>query len=347
MRGPIFKKEDFTLCKVPVPKGYPQSQTHCGVGYFEGKYYLTTSPYPVYKRSKLLIYFLSFIKKISFGHINMLHRGEDYENPCLYVEESRNKKGIPIEYKLLGNGPLMQKPIDKYGLGSYCSDPDLYIEEDNFYILNRTSFRKGRTGIPTSDYETTVHLISFKVKDNNVIDKSIINLWNDQDASPCITKYRDNYIYFSLLTNSYNDGSPCKALFLRTSKKIQSGWTDKISVSLKKGNYEPWHMSVFCFEGKLYSIISCIYSGSPHRCWTMLGEFNNDLTELIIYETPLTSFNSYRSSALVNEAGEFILYNTTINESIIGGHSVDGREIVMAHMPFSSLLRQLKVDTTK
>ena len=27
----IFRKDEFELCEVPVPEGYPQSQTHCGV----------------------------------------------------------------------------------------------------------------------------------------------------------------------------------------------------------------------------------------------------------------------------------------------------------------------------
>lgn len=66
----IFRKDEFELCEVPVPEGYPQSQTHCGVICVDGSYILSTSPYPVPKRSKWLVYIMAVLKKISFGIYN-------------------------------------------------------------------------------------------------------------------------------------------------------------------------------------------------------------------------------------------------------------------------------------
>ena len=70
----------------------------------------------------------------------------------------------------------------------------------------------------------------------------------------------------------------------------------------------------------------------------MLGEFNQDLSCLKIYQTPLTDYSSYRGAACVNKNGEFVLYNTTVHEKIAGSKSVDGRDVIMAHMQFDKLL---------
>lgn len=338
----VFKKRDFTLCKVPVPKGYPQSQTHVGVGIFDDVFYLTTSPFPTYKKSKPLIYVFAIIKKISLGYINLLRRGEDYENPCLYVENRRNEIGVPVEYKLVGKGPLMQKPNDKYGLGSYCSDPDLFIEKGIFNILNRSSVRRKLNGSPQEKYETDVYLIRGIVNNGvfNKIDK--ILLFSEQDASPCLFRYKERYVYFSLDTNSYNTGEKCKAIYRRESLSIEEGWSEKSELIIEKNGFEPWHMSIFQYNGHLFSILACVEIGKPGKCWTLLGEFSENLNLLKIYSSPLTDYNSYRSSAIVLENGTFVLYNSVVNERIKGGKSVDGREILVASTSFEELLKKLR-----
>ena len=82
--------------------------------------------------------------------------------------------------------------------------------------------------------------------------------------------------------------------------------------------------------------------GIGHRCWQMLGEFDDDLTYLKIYRTPLTDYASYRGAACVTDSGLFVLYSTTVHEKIKGSKSVDGRDVIMAKMPFNELLRMLK-----
>jgi hypothetical protein len=343
----IFKRSDFRLCDVPVPKGYPQSQTHAGIVLAKNKFYLTTSPFPLFIRNRYYIYFWALIKKITFGILgkSKLYRGEDYENPCFYIGIANENSLIPpTKFRLIKGCPLMQKPENKYGLGSYCSDPDIFFENDMFYILNRTSFRKSRTGVPAKDYETKVHIISLQIENDIILKKHISTLFYEQDASPCLTRYNNKYIYMSLCTNSYNDGQPCEALYLRKSDNIENGWSEKQKVNIKSKIFEPWHMSVFQHQGKLYSIISCIVKGIPNRCWTMLGEFSTDLSELVIYQKPLTDFVSYRSSAVILNNGQFVLYNTTVNEIINGGKSVDGREIIMTSCSFDKLLTDLKAN---
>lgn len=335
----IFNKLDFVLCKVPVPKGYPQSQTHAGIAMLGDKYILTTSPYPNPKYPKWKIYFYAAIRKLSFHKINLFYCGENFENPCVYIGENTC---IPTEFKLIQGCPLMNTPENKYGLGSYCSDPDIYVEDNHLFVINRTSIRKSETGVPSCDYETSVYLISFDIEDGEVRNKSISKLFNDQDASPCLSKIDGKYAFFSLDTNSYNTGEPCKALYMRTSSNLKDDWSAKKTIVLDKGKYEPWHMSLFQYEGKLYAIVACIEAGIAHRCWSMLGEFSEDLSHLKIYKTPLTDYKSYRSAAIVREDGEFILYNTTVHEKIEGGKSVDGREVIMAHMPFNELLKKLR-----
>lgn len=337
----VFHKEDFELCNVPVPKRYPQSQTHVGIGYYRGKYYMTTSPFPNPRRSKLQVYTNEIIRRITFGYVSFLYRGEDFENPCLYVEDKRDIFGIPISFKLVGKKPLMGKPIDKYGFGSYCSDPDLYINNELFHILNRTSVRKELVGNPKEIYETEIHLILGNVSSGSFSIKEIRTIFKGQDTSPCLIWFNEKYLYFYLNTNSYNDGSPCESLSIRESSDLMN-WSKTMNVSLNKGSYEPWHMSVFKYNNKLFSIIACVKSGVGHRCWQMLGEFNDSLTALKIYQTPLTDYQSYRGAAIVREDGEFILYSPTVREIIKGGKSVDGREIIMAHMPFDQLLRKVR-----
>lgn len=342
MNDPIFKRKDFTLCEVPVPKGYPQSQTHAGIGYHDGVFYLTTSPYPNPRRSRLVILICAIIKKITFGKISLLYKGEDFENPCLYIEEKRNQEGIPIVFKPIGNNPLMDKPLDKYGLGSYCSDPDLFIDNGILNVLNRTSIRKQLDGAPGDKYETQVNIICGSVHNGLFVNKRIVELFKEQDASPCLISYDGRYIYMSLETNSYNTGEECKGLFYRENLKLDQNWTKKCEVKVDKGLFEPWHMSLFKYKDCLYSIIACVRRGEKQRCWQLLGEFNSDLSRLFIYQTPLTDFKSYRGSAIVDEKGEMILYSTTVNERIRGSKSVDGRDVIMAHAPFEQVLELLK-----
>lgn len=43
-------------------------------------------------------------------------------------------------------------------MGSYCSDPDISYHDGLYYLINRTTIRKARTGDVDIDYDTKVHL---------------------------------------------------------------------------------------------------------------------------------------------------------------------------------------------
>ena len=279
---------------------------------------------------------------MSFGIIDVFFRGEDYENPCIYVGKSKDKGEIPTHFELIEGSPLMDKPLDIYGLGSYCSDPDLFVFRDNFIILNRNTFRKSETGIASEDYENQLYLIEGKVDNNRFITQRISYLFSDQDLSPCFSYYNGEYILLSLDTTSYNTGEICKSLNLRRSKNDFYSWGQKRVVNIDKGKYEPWHMSVFSYQDELYTVVACIKKGEPKRCWQILGKFDKELTSLKLFQTPLTDYISYRGSAVVREDGEFVFYNTTVFEKIRNGKSVDGREVIMAHMPFLELIEKLE-----
>ena len=335
----IFSREDFTLCNVPVPKGYPQSQTHCGIVYFGGRYFLTTSPYPNPNRSIWLRYFAAIIRKLSFKKINILYKGEDFENPMLYEAVQFTDYRIPFGFNIIEGSPLMHKPKDLYGAGSFCSDPDISIIDGKIFVLNRATVR-GNKKNGTKD-ETIVHLIKGTIEERRFKQEDIKRLFIEGYKSPCLTKIGMTYHYFCLDTNSYNDGTPCKTFIHRVSTDLIN-WSNLNPMQIIKGFFEPWHMSVFQYNGHLYSIVACVKKGENKRCWQLLGEFNEDITELKIYNTPLTDYKSYRGSALVDEKGMFVLYSTTVHEKIKGSKAVDGRDVIMAHMPFEQLLETLR-----
>lgn len=338
---PIFSKREFTLCHVPAPKGYPQSQTHAGVWHLGDSVLMTCSPYPNIKRKKWVEYLRIALRKASFGHLCRCIRGEFYENPCIYSSFDG------ITFNLMQSRPLMESPDAYYGLPAFNSDPDLFVDGVNVYVLNRCIFRTKLTpGRYRDEYMIRLYLIMglldegrFKYISTNLIKES-----SELSVSPCITKYNGKYILLQLYTNCYNDGENFEGLRYIESETIEglkdsSKWS---SIRVKSDNYIPWHMSVFLYKERLYAIVACVRRGQGHRCWQMLGEFNDELSELTIYQTPLTDYKSYRGSAYVNDKGVFYLYNTTVYERIKGSNSVDGRDVLMARIPFDELMKSLR-----
>lgn len=342
--SPILSREQFELCYVPVPKGYPQSQTHVGVSQLNGKVYLTSSPFPELKQSKILTYAKAIIRKCSNGILFRIVRAESYENPLLYV--SANEQGS--RFTLLQSKPLMEQPDPIFGYPAFNSDPDLYIEGDKAYILNRAIFRTKLTpGRFRDEYCIRIYLIegSLDAKRFNLHGINLINESDILSVSPCLIKYRDKYRYFELFTNCYNDGKSFDGLKFRTYdsinqlKKEYAQWE---TVCINESVYLPWHMSVFVHNGKLYSILACIKKGEPKYCYQLLGEFSSGLEKLTIYGKPLTDYNSYRGHGYVDDTGYFHLYTTTVREKIHNGKSVDGREILTASMNFDELLKKIR-----
>ena len=345
----FFKKEDFKLCYVPVPKGYPQSQTHSGVSLYKGKYYLTTSPYPSYSETRYKRYFKKILRKLSFDILFPLTRAEAYENPCLYVQDIGN--GIPTAFKLMQQRALMDTPENYYNLPAFNSDPDIFIEEGKIHVLNRPVYRtKLCPGEALNRYEIRLYMISGEIDEERFKLERIFRIASSETRvliSPCFFKYNTEYYILELETNAANDGCSFDGLYKISSKQIDglkdNNMWEKIELSSPK-DILPWHISVFKYNGILYAIITCIKKGEKQHYWQMLGEFNKDLSCLKIFSMPLTDYNSYRGSAVVNDKGEFVLYSTTVQERIVGGKSVDGREVIMAHAPFEDVIEKIKLN---
>lgn len=345
MTRPIFRREDFYLCDVPVPSGYPQSQTHSGIALYEGRYYLTTSPYPVVKYPKFVKYLRIGIRKLTMGLLFKPIIGESYENPCLYVGDS-DGFGFPSKFKPMTSRPLMQTPERYYGLPAFNSDPDIFIEDGMFYILNRSVFRTRKLA---RGYEsvTNIYLIRGYTEGNRFkqISNRLIKEWYKPYASPCLTKFQNEYIFTYLDTDSAIDGETFNGLYFEKMNRIEEIHEKKEVhiIEVESGNLLPWHMSLFQHDGKLYTIIACVERGDRERkIWQMLGEFSDDLSRLKVYPRPLTDFNSYRGAAYVTEDGIFGLYSTTVHERIPGSKSVDGRDVVLASIRFAELLKEIR-----
>ena len=346
---PLFKKTDFQLCQVPVPSGYPQSQTHSGVALYEGKYYLTVSPYPSHQEKLYKVLIKTIMRKLSCDRLFPVVRSESYENPCLYIQSEDG--GIPTHFKLMQQHPLMDTPDDYYGLPAFNSDPDIFIEDGIIYVLNRVVYRtKLCPGEPLNKYDNRIYLISGEIdKERFKLDRILRLHSSDKQAlvSPCFFKYNNKYYLLVLETNSYNDGESFEGLYKITSEQVvglkdNNNWEKIIIENI--GDFIPWHISTFQYQSRLYAIVACIKKGKSHRCWQMFGAFNKDLSFMKLYHTPLTDYKSYRGAACVTQNGEFVLYSTTVHEAIQGSNSVDGRDVIMAHMPFDLLLRQLRAN---
>ena len=346
MNAPIFSKDSFTLCNVPVPYGYPQSQTHVGVSFCNGKYYLTTSPYPVIKRSVFVSRIRRLIDIISFGKICKNIQGEYYENPCIYIGEGSASEP-PSVFSLMQKTPLMEPPEEFYGIPSYNSDPDIFIDGDNhIFVLNRSVVRTGESKNGRYTFVVRIYLIrgideagKFKLISNTLFWET-----NELCLSPCFFKYNNRYILAYLNSNSAIDRSTFGGLyiyFLDDYGGIKKNMSPK-EVRVIGDGLLPWHMSVFMHESTLYAVVLCVRKGHGGKLWQMLGVFDSSLSELYIYKTPLSDYNSYRGAACITENGLFVLYNTTVDEKIKGSKAVDGRNVILAKMKFDNLLTKIR-----
>ena len=343
---PFFEKSDFVLCDVPVPKGYPQSQTHAGIAIYEGKYYLTTSPFPGPQYGLWVSRYRKLMRIISCGILCNNISGEKYENPCIYIG---GKQGldIPVHFRLMSQSPLMDTPESFFGFPSYNSDPDIFVENGVLYILNRSVIRTKVYRDKPYEFLTRIYLI--KGLDENGYFKLLSNqlvLEGDENfVSPSLIKFRGKYMVAFLDNRFVGQKVIFDNLFLSIADDVEDAVKSetKRAIKVNCGKMIPWHLSLFQYKDTLYTIITCVKEDdTSFRMWQMLGEFNNNLSELSIYQTPLTDFNSYRSAACVREDGLFVLYNATVWERIRGSKSVDGRDVMMAKCLFSDLLMQIR-----
>lgn len=332
----IFDINDLQLCHLPLPKGYPQSQTHCGVVCDGNNIYMTTSPFPLRDRSLLTVYSKAFVRKITAKAFCNEERPEYYENPFLYI--GYMDKDIPPKvFKLTSTSPLMPPPDPIFGHPSFNSDPTIFIEDGIIHILNRVTHRR-KDGVQNRLFHIKGKIENeyFKLYGNNLLYEG-----TKKFISPCLIKYKEDYLLSYLDTNCYNDGKPDCDLYLTKASHIEDlGQSNWIKIVIHTKEYTPWHMSLFVYGNKLYGVIACVKIGDNHRCHQMLGVFSDDLTSLTIFQTPLCKLNCYRGAAFVKN-GLFYLYTTTVHEKIQGGRSIDGREVLVGVMNYEQVLSKL------
>lgn len=344
---PIFKHSDLKLCEVPVPVGYPQSQTHLGIAHYGGKFYLTASPYPGPVYGKNESRFRHLLRILSFGKLCEIVNGEYYENPCLYIGED-NDNQPPTRFSLMHKSALMDTPDRFYGFPSFNSDPDIFIEKGIIHILNRSVIRtKVYENNRPYDFDTRIYMIK-GVDENGLFKLQSIQLVRDtKDSyiSPSLTFFRGKYMV-SFLDNRIIDRElKFKGLYLSIGNSIEEALNNKVPCRIMINDIDmiPWHMSLFHHNDSLYTIITCVCKGDVSlKMWQMLGRFSDDLSRLEIYPTPLTDYNSYRGSALVDDYGNFILYTPTVHERVTGASSVDGRDVLVGIKKFDDVLTLLK-----
>lgn len=342
----VFNREDFSLCYVPVPKGYPQSQTHAGVSLSDGKLYLSTSPYPGPVYSLWVERLRKLVRLLSFGYLCNPPSGEIYENPCLYLGEDPGN-GMSTRFRLMQQKPLMRTPEEFYGVPSYNSDPDIFIENGIIHILNRSVIRTKVYKDKPYEFVTRIYLMRGKDENGHfkLLSNQLVLEGEDNYVSPSLVKFRSNYMVSFLDNHMVSHKVLFKNLYLSTATSVEEAIRAKNRhvVQIKSGQMTPWHMSLFHYSDTLYAIVTCVREGDTSlKMWQMLGEFNQDLSELTIYPTPLTDYNSYRGSAFVRADDVFILYSTIVWEKIAGSKSVDGRDVIVASCKFADFLARVR-----
>ena len=334
----VFDDKDFELCVLPLPEGYPNSWTHASIEYVKDsvngfQYFFACSPYPNYD--------------------------DKYENPMFYYANARKGNRPPIVFIPYDGNPLQETPECGYN-----SDPDVVYLDSNLYVLNRTYIRH--------EIESAT-IQKCNVSDGKFCFSSPILIYDSEQEpkhfgfgdykptliSPSIIKYMHGLRCYQLATNSYNDNSECKGVIVMKGNNPISdhGFTvEKIGKIDMPEGAKPWHIDVFNYHGKLFAII-CAYIHPnkfilkipylrrfylKERYCTQYLAVSDDGINFKAYDKPLTSINSYRSSAFVREDGLFVLYISTLAYRPKGNVSEDGRNIMVAYKPFCEILNSLK-----
>lgn len=333
----IFTEKDFKLCRVPVPKGYPQSQTHVGIAVAGGKLYLTTSPFPAIRYGLIHRVLNKIGRKLTKGLYPPIY-GDAQENPMLYW--GGDAESLPTVFTPYVGNPIASPPPQLFGLHSYNSDPDIFTEGDDIYILNRECFRKSSG----NDYWCRITQFHFFASEKGAeyVGAKILLETPTLFLSPSVVKWKSEYCMFNLETTSYNTGEKECHIIVRRAEKVDGQYGKEKELMIQSESFVPWHFSVFEHEGELYSIVACIEAGTPKRLYQMLGKFDEDLTTLLIYQRPLVSIPSYRGAAHVDVKGNMVLYSTTDRYRVTGSTSVDGKDVIMMSKNFGEVLSEIQ-----
>lgn len=329
METAIFKYSETKRITLTPPSNppvgqYPSGQyadapVHIGVHYstvpvLGSKLWLVMSPYPQYN--------------------------DDYENPCVYRSDDSLGESIPSTFIPYSKNPLVGK-IGDPGDISFNSDPDIITHGGKVYVLNRPH---QRATVPydlwveyfesTDDGAGNLTGFTTPVRLYTAMNNGINNIGI---ASPAIVFWNNNFRIYDLVTTSWNsvDGY-CYGMRIMDSPTMGLNSHSSYTFGRFYGyKLEPWHMSVFEHNGKLYSIMCAKTRGynGPDSGKIYLGEFDSTGTDLYIHRKPLTDFNSYRGDAYIDDDGNFILYSINYPE----------RSVRVSSIPFDELLNKVRL----
>ncbi len=309
----IFKEINMTTCFLPHPAGYTYAPTHIGVDYSAtpvkgARVWASFSPYPGFN--------------------------DDFENPC--VVYANDYVDFPTQFTAYPNNPIFEKPdTGEPNDLSFNADCDLMIKGNDIHVTNRPWFR-------TSLGTVNVRNDYFKGIGTNSLTgfEPLETLYEGLDVigSPSLVGFNDKFRIYDFITNAWN--SPTGKLNRMRIWEGDTLGTNSLT-ELNDGcilgyRIQPWHLSVFNHNGKLYSIVCANEDGTTgaQTGRIYLGEFDPTGQDLYIYRKPLTDFVTYRSDAYVNEDGLFVLYAAYFENN--------ERRILADAMDFDLLLKKIK-----
>lgn len=333
MKKAVINNSQFELCTLDNPTGYPVSFTHAGIAYSEDgyngyHYFLSQSPFP--------------------------SGNDSYENPCFYYANAREGNLPPKDWIAYSGNPLQEDPTTS--VEGYNADPDILFVGGDLYVTNRPYISSpNRTWVNAQKCLISNGEFSFgepvDLFDTNTLPRyfGYENVYRPGGGkypsllSPAFI-IKDNKIRsYHLVSNTSNDGGKTKNIVIMEGTDLV---TENNFSFLKYGSMfghdiEPWHLDVFEHGGKLYAIVACTVDYTPNNTYNFLA-VSEDWENFRIYDRPLSNIKSYRSSAFVREDGMFIIYLATLGYKPAGNVTLDGRNIVVASIPFDKLLDEIK-----
>ena len=303
----------FSFCKIPVPAGYAQSQTHPAILHIPNQWHgythiLASTPYP----------------KADIR----------YENPCLYYASSEES---PTSFTPNPSNPIIPPPSER---NAFNSDPCLYFENDRLYLLNR------RCELTPDLREIEICYsddgMTFSVPETIITETAK----KKELLSPSVIQYANaKRIYFLNGDAGIGKNGKCQGIdiyqgtsfenadfiYIKTGKFLNS---DEIGI-------EPWHFDLFEFNKKLYMV----FCGRNKRQKGLRNQMNTylavseDYQDFHIFATPLVKLlKTYRPTAYLDDKKKLHLYFSVVGKVY---RDKSDRVIALVNLDFSALLKNI------
>ena len=307
----VIGGDEFAFCKIPVPAGYAQSQTHPAILYIPDTWHgythiMATTPYP-----KADIH---------------------YENPCVYYSSNEDS---PIVFTPNPSNPIIPPPSEK---DAFNSDPCLYFENNRLYLLNRRCERTHALREIEVCYSDDGMTFSQPV--------TIITETADKKEllSPSMIPHENfKRIYFLNGDAGIGKNGKCSGIDIYEGTSFENSdfayLTTGQFLNSKENGIEPWHFDLFEYEKKLFMVLcgrNKRRKGIRNQMNTYLA-VSEDYENFYIFPTPLVKLlKTYRPTAYLDDRICLHLYF-----SVVGKVAKDksDRAIALVNFDFPLLLK--------